>query len=229
MTAPNHIVRRLLGPRFRGDDRVERSVRLASILQSVSLAVCLLTLTLTSALTQQPGRPITLIVPYSPGTGIDILARTLGQKLTERWKVAVVVDNRPGASGNIGTEAVAKAPADGYTLLTTASTIVLNRSLFKSVPYDPVKDFAPVAPLAIGSLAFSKLLLERANVAVSPGIGFGEYGEGFVRIALVENRQRLRQAMRNIKTFLSGRNDVPELRRGAGDHPGTVETIALRV
>ncbi len=67
---------------------------------------------------------------------------------------------------------------------------------------------------AIGSLAFSKLLLERANVAVSPGIGFGEYGEGFVRIALVENRQRLRQATRNIRTFLSGRNDTADQRRG---------------
>ncbi|MBO0738254.1 MAG: LL-diaminopimelate aminotransferase [Alphaproteobacteria bacterium] len=66
---------------------------------------------------------------------------------------------------------------------------------------------------AIGSLAFSKLLLERANVAVSPGVGFGEYGEGFVRIALVENRQRLRQATRNIKAFLSGRNDAAEPRR----------------
>jgi alanine-synthesizing transaminase len=65
----------------------------------------------------------------------------------------------------------------------------------------------------LGSLGFSKLLLERANVAVSPGSGFGEYGEGFVRIALVENRQRLRQATRNIKAFLSGRNDTPELRR----------------
>jgi alanine-synthesizing transaminase len=70
----------------------------------------------------------------------------------------------------------------------------------------------PSAFLGIGSLAFSKLLLERANVAVSPGIGFGEYGEGFVRIALVENRQRLRQATRNIRAFLSGRNDVAELR-----------------
>ena len=66
---------------------------------------------------------------------------------------------------------------------------------------------------AIGSLAFSKLLLERANVAVSPGIGFGEYGEGFVRIALVENRQRLRQAARNIKAFLAGRNDSGEPQR----------------
>jgi alanine-synthesizing transaminase len=69
---------------------------------------------------------------------------------------------------------------------------------------------------AIGSLAFSKLLLERANVAVSPGIGFGEYGEGFVRIALVENRQRLRQAARNIKAFLSGRNSA-NLLEGAPD------------
>jgi alanine-synthesizing transaminase len=76
--------------------------------------------------------------------------------------------------------------------------------------------WAPLPPQfrAIGSLAFSLLLLERANVAVSPGIGFGEYGEGFVRIALVENRQRLRQAARNIKTFLSGRNFTADLRTG---------------
>jgi alanine-synthesizing transaminase len=76
--------------------------------------------------------------------------------------------------------------------------------------------WAPIPPAfqAIGSLAFSKLLLERADVAVSPGVGFGEYGEGFVRIALVENRQRLRQATRNIKAFLSGRNDTAEPHRG---------------
>lgn len=83
------------------------------------------------------------------------------------------------------------------------------------VPEATMFAWAPIPPgfQAIGSLAFSKLLLEQANVAVSPGIGFGEYGEGFVRIALVENRQRLRQATRNIKAFLSGRNDVGELRR----------------
>jgi len=67
----------------------------------------------------------------------------------------------------------------------------------------------------MGTMGFSKLLLERANVAVAPGVGFGEYGEGFVRIAMVENNQRLRQATRNIKSFLSGRNDLPELRRAA--------------
>src|SRR6266581_8097785 len=85
------------------------------------------------------------------------------------------------------------------------------------VPEATMFAWAPLPPAfqAIGSLAFSKLLLERANVAVSPGIGFGEYGEGFVRIALVENRQRLRQAARNIKAFLSGRNNSAELRRAA--------------
>ena len=91
--------------------------------------------------------------------------------------------------------------------------------------------WAPIPPAfrGIGSLSFSKLLLERANVAVSPGIGFGEHGEGFVRIALVENRQRLRQATRNIKAFLSGRNDTGELRRADRDLPGGVETVMGRI
>ena len=100
-----------------------------------------------------PATAIRIIVPFTPGTGIDILARTLGQKLGEEWKTPVVIDNRPGASGNIGTEAVARAAPDGYTLLMTANTIVLNRSLFRNIPYDPIKDFAPVAPLAVGRLA----------------------------------------------------------------------------
>jgi tripartite-type tricarboxylate transporter receptor subunit TctC len=100
-----------------------------------------------------PSANVRIIVPFTPGTGIDILARTLGQKMGDDFKQAVIVDNRPGASGNIGTEAVAKAAPDGYTLLMTANTIVLNRSLFKSIPYDPIKDFVPIAPLAIGRLA----------------------------------------------------------------------------
>ena len=100
-----------------------------------------------------PRHAIHVIVPFTPGTGIDILARVLGTKLGERWNVAVVVENRPGASGNIGTDAVAKAPPDGYTLLMTASTIAVNRSLFRNIPYDPVKDFAPVLAVALGSMA----------------------------------------------------------------------------
>ncbi len=102
---------------------------------------------------QFPSKPLKFVVPFSPGGGIDILARTIGQKLGDEWKTAVVVDNRPGASGNIGTEVVAKSPADGYTVLTTANTIIMAPTLYKKVGFDPVKDFAPVAPLAIGSLA----------------------------------------------------------------------------
>ena len=99
-----------------------------------------------------PDRPVKIIVPFTPGTGIDILARTLGQKLGDEWKQGVVVENRPGASGAIGTEVVAKSPADGYTLLMTANTIVIAPSLHKKNGYDAIKDFAPVAPVAIGRL-----------------------------------------------------------------------------
>ncbi len=101
---------------------------------------------------QYPNRPIKLVVPFTPGTGIDILARTWGQKLQDRLKTPVVVENRPGASGNIGTEAVAKAPADGYTLLFTATTLVQSAVLFKSVPYDP-KAMTPIGLAAIGNLS----------------------------------------------------------------------------
>ena len=106
-----------------------------------------------SAQAPYPSRSVRIVVPYTAGTGIDILARVTGQKLSDRLKVAVVVDNRPGASGNIGTEAVAKAAPDGYTLLMTASTHVTNAALQASVPYDPVKSFTPIGPAAIGNLA----------------------------------------------------------------------------
>ena len=99
-----------------------------------------------------PARAITFIVPYTPGTGIDIVARTLGQRITERWGQPVVVENRPGASGNIGTELVARARPDGYTLLMTASTFAMNVGLFKAMPYDPVRDFEPIGLAAWGSL-----------------------------------------------------------------------------
>ena len=106
-----------------------------------------------SAQAPYPNRPIRIVVPYTAGTGIDILARVTGQKLAERLKVGVVVDNRPGASGNIGTEAVAKAAPDGYTLLMNAATHVTNAALQSSVPYDPVRSFTPIGPTAVGNLA----------------------------------------------------------------------------
>ena len=115
------------------------------------LAVLLLCVA-AGAQAQYPDRPIKLIVPFTPGTGIDILARVFGQKLQERLKTPVVIENRPGASGNIGTEAVAKSPADGYTLLVTATTLVQSAVLNKTVPYDP-KALTPVGLAAIGNLS----------------------------------------------------------------------------
>src|SRR5256885_2874777 len=98
-----------------------------------------------------PSRPVHIIVPYTPGTGADILARVLGPKLAESWKAAVVTDNKPGATGNIGADAAAKSAADGYTLLLTATSFTTNPAL-KPAPFDPVKDFAPIALLATGAL-----------------------------------------------------------------------------
>jgi len=98
-----------------------------------------------------PSRPVHIVVPYTPGTGADILARVLGPKLSARWKVGAVTDNKPGATGNIGADFVAKAPADGYTLLLTATSFTTNPAL-KPAPFDPVKDFAPVALIATGAL-----------------------------------------------------------------------------
>jgi len=102
-----------------------------------------------------PSRSITMIVPYTPGTGIDIVARTLGPKLTERWGQAVVVDNKPGNSGNIGAQAVATAPPDGYTLMTTVSAFAMTPALTKTLPYDPIRDFTPIAKVATGSMALA--------------------------------------------------------------------------
>jgi len=104
---------------------------------------------------QVAGRPITIIVPYSPGTGIDILARALGAELSQKWNQPVVVDNKTGASGNIGTGIAARAEPDGNTLLMMAKVFVVNPSLFKSVPYDPIASFTPIIKLATGSIVLA--------------------------------------------------------------------------
>jgi tripartite-type tricarboxylate transporter receptor subunit TctC len=91
-----------------------------------------------------PTKPIRIVVPFAPGGGADIIARILGQKMTDRWGQQVVVNNRAGASGNIGAEIVAKSAPDGYTLLMASSAFAINPSVYRSVPYDVIKDFAPI-------------------------------------------------------------------------------------
>jgi tripartite-type tricarboxylate transporter receptor subunit TctC len=91
-----------------------------------------------------PTRPVKVIVPSPPGGGTDILARVLAQHFSKALGQPFVVENKPGAGNMIGIESVARAPADGYTLLLVASTLALNSVLYKKVPYDPVRDFAPI-------------------------------------------------------------------------------------
>jgi tripartite-type tricarboxylate transporter receptor subunit TctC len=100
---------------------------------------------------QYPSRPIRMIVSSAPGSGPDIMARAIGQKLSDALGQPVVVDDRPGAGGIIGTEAAAKSPPDGYTLImSNAGALTVNASLYAKLPYDPIRDFAPVTLVSVG-------------------------------------------------------------------------------
>ncbi len=153
------------------------------------VAPLLLAAACASAMAQQPASqaPLRLIVPFTPGTGIDLIARTVGPKLAERLGRPVVVDNRAGASGNIGTEAVVRAAPNGQTLLVSVNTLVMNRSLYPKLAFDPVKDLVPVSLTSWGQLllvappatgyktaadlvAAAKARPGRVNYA-SPGVG----------------------------------------------------------
>jgi tripartite-type tricarboxylate transporter receptor subunit TctC len=118
-------------------------------------AIALAVVPLAGAMAQAPGRPITIIVPYTPGSGPDILARIIGEELQNRWNQSVVVDNKPGASGNIGAQFVSRAPPDGNTIMMTTNPFTANISLLKNVPYDPVTSFAPIIEVGFGSLALA--------------------------------------------------------------------------
>ncbi|MDO9439538.1 MAG: tripartite tricarboxylate transporter substrate binding protein [Beijerinckiaceae bacterium] len=138
-------------------------------------------------LAQGADRPVTFIVPFSAGSGPDTIARLLGQYLGKKTGQSFVIDNRIGASGNIGTAAVARAAPDGLTFLVTANTLVMNTSLFKSIPYDPVANFAPVAGMVYSvfacavhkSLGVNTLAELVALAKAKPGvINFGSPGLG---------------------------------------------------
>jgi len=94
-----------------------------------------------------PNKPVKLIIPYAPGGPTNLVGRMFGQKLSQMWNQTVVVENLPGASGHIGAAAVAKAPADGYTLLLMANAHVVSASLYDKLPYDPVRDLGPLSQI----------------------------------------------------------------------------------
>jgi tripartite-type tricarboxylate transporter receptor subunit TctC len=120
----------------------------------ILVAPLLLAASLGAAAQSYPSRTITIVVPLTPGTGADQIARILAPRLSDRLKVAVVVDNKPGASGIIGTDVVSKAAPDGYTLLFAATSHGTVPALNKKLPYDPLKSFAPVALTATNAMAF---------------------------------------------------------------------------
>lgn len=107
----------------------------------------LLAVTLPATAQTYPAKPIRIVVPFAPGGPNDILARMVGQKLTESWGQQVIVDNRPGGGTVIGTQFAARAPADGYTLLMVATSMAVNPSLRARLPYDTMNDFTPVTLL----------------------------------------------------------------------------------
>ena len=134
-----------------------------------------------------PTQNIKIVVPFTPGTGMDTIARVVAPRLAERLGQSVVVQNQPGASGNIGADAVAKSTADGYTILMGANTMLMASQMYKSVSFDPVKDFSSVSMAAYGSLMLVahpktgiKTVAELVSqVRAKPGsVSFGSPGVG---------------------------------------------------
>ena len=123
---------------------------------AVRVALLALAVSASGALAQPSARVITMIVPYAAGGGVDVVARAVVDQLQQRLGQPVIIDNKPGASGNIGTHAASRAPADGHTLLMVADPpFTANVSLMKNVPYDPVKGFKPVAEVVLGTMALT--------------------------------------------------------------------------
>lgn len=160
---------------------------LPRVLLAAALGACVLS---ASAQQAYPNKPIRLIVPFPPGGGTDIVARLVGGKLQDTLKWAVIIDNRPGAGGNIGVDLAAKSPADGYTVVMgQTSNLAVNPTLYSKLPYNPLKDFVPVttvatAPLVLVVAADSpyKTLADVVSAAkAKPGdITFASPGNGTV-------------------------------------------------
>jgi tripartite-type tricarboxylate transporter receptor subunit TctC len=119
------------------------------LLRGALAALCLTAISGLAAAQDFPSKPITFVVPFTPGAATDFLARMLGKELEEKFGKPVVVENRPGAGTNIGSNSVAKAAPDGHTLLMATSTpMAINASLYKNLPFDPTADFVPLAVVA---------------------------------------------------------------------------------
>lgn len=177
------------------------SFRLKS-LAAITLGVAAIAAAPTAFADAFPGKPVHIVVPQTPGGASDALARIVGQKLSERWGQPVIVENKPGAGGNVGTEFVARAPADGTTLLMSyVGTQAINGSVYKHLTFDPYKDFTTVATVATVPFALvTNLQFPARNMSelvayakAHPGkVYFGSAGNGSLNQLLGEmvNMQR---------------------------------------
>jgi tripartite-type tricarboxylate transporter receptor subunit TctC len=134
-----------------------------------------------------PARPVRIIVPFPPGGATDVMARVIAQKLSESWGQQAVVENKPGASGTIGSDLVAKSAPDGYTLLLQGTQHAINLSIYKQLPYDTLRDFTPVAYIAVAPFLLVLHPLVPANsvaeliayIKAKPGgVNYGSSGVG---------------------------------------------------
>jgi tripartite-type tricarboxylate transporter receptor subunit TctC len=177
-------------------------VNLRSAIRSASILAYLVLLGMPALAQQYPAKPVRLVVPFAAGGPADLVARLLSAKLGETWGQPLVVENRGGAGGNIGTAAVARSAPDGYTVLLTTSGFMCNPSLYKDPGYDPFKDFAPVTVvgnsativvrhpgLAMNSMRDIEQLARMSPVDyATPGIGLAGHlsGELFKTLAKVD-------------------------------------------
>ena len=163
-------------------------MRIACVVLSAVLSSSGVAIAQNTATQSYPTKPIRFVIPFPPGGPADIFGRTIGQQLSDRWNQQVVIDNRAGAGGNIGADIVAKAPADGYTILMGfVGTHAINPSLYRSMPYDNIRDFAPVGLVATATIVLvthptvqAKSVKELIALAKTKpgGLTFGSPGNG---------------------------------------------------
>ena len=192
-------------------------------LRKVFLGLLLATSVAAQAQSSYPVKPIRFIVPQAAGGSTDILSRTVGQKLSEAFGQPVVMDNRPGANGIVGSEMVAKAPADGYTLVAGGtSTVAINSSLYSKIPYDPIKDFTPVVNLAYST---SVLVVHPAVAAktIADVIALAKAKPGELRYASAGNGSSPHLSAEVFKT-MAGVNIVHVPYKGST--PGVIATVS---
>lgn len=204
-------------------------MRFPALLSLVSLAICAQAVFAQSASTgpgqTYPSRPLRLIVSLAPAGGMDITARLIGQKLSERWGQQVVAENRPGAGGALASELVAKAPPDGHTLLTASIAFAVIPSSHKNLPYDPVRDLTPVAVM----VNTANILVVHPSVpvkSVKELIAFARAHPGQLTYSSSGNGASAHLMLESFK-LATGTDILHVPYKGSG--PGMVDLIAGRV